>query len=43
LEEAQRSEIDYWTKNKALQKMLESYRFNEEQKREIRRVREEIK
>jgi hypothetical protein len=34
--EIKRPEIDIWTRNKALQKMLESYRFTEEQKQEIR-------
>jgi hypothetical protein len=39
LEEVKRSELDIWTRNKALQKMLESYRFSEEQKEEIRTLK----
>lgn len=39
LEEIEHSDIDRWTKGKALQKMLESYQFTPEQKEEIKQLR----
>ncbi|MDR1969862.1 MAG: DNA alkylation repair protein [Candidatus Nomurabacteria bacterium] len=39
LAELERTEIDHWTRRKALQKMLESYRFSDAQKTEIREAR----
>jgi hypothetical protein len=39
LAELKRAEIDTWTRRKALQKMLESYRFSEVQKAEIREAK----
>jgi hypothetical protein len=43
LAEIKRPEIDVWTKNKALQKMLESYRFTDKQKEEIRKLKNKQK
>jgi hypothetical protein len=39
LKEIKRVEVDIWTRNKALQKMLESYRFTDKQKEEIRTLK----
>lgn len=43
LEEIQNSKINSWTRNKALQKMLESFRFSDEQKKEIRELRKRLR
>ena len=37
--ELQRGEIGEWTRNKAFQKMLESYRITDEQKKEVRSIK----